>query len=295
MTEYQTYVLSEPTAPARLEIVPERGGMVTRWQVNDQEILYLDAARFADPTLSVRGGIPILFPICGNLPDDTYTLGDQTFQLKQHGFARNLPWQVSDQTPTSLTLVLNSNQETLAHYPFEFQLVFTYQLVGSTLEIHQRLFNHSQDTMPCSLGLHPYFCCQDKSSLAFDIPANQTWNQLTQEVSSFTGSFDLEQDEIDLALRPLSRQSATVQDRNRNLAITLTYDSFYSTLVFWTIKERDFYCLEPWSAPRNAINTGESLTHLAPGVSMAASVTFLVSHQNNPLEKVDPHEAADTS
>jgi len=27
----------------------------------------MDTERFKDPTLSVQGGIPLLFPICGNL------------------------------------------------------------------------------------------------------------------------------------------------------------------------------------------------------------------------------------
>jgi D-hexose-6-phosphate mutarotase len=33
--------------------------MITRWQVQGQDILYLDAERFADPTLTVRGGVPM--------------------------------------------------------------------------------------------------------------------------------------------------------------------------------------------------------------------------------------------
>ena len=54
-----TYVLSDTDTPACLEIVPDRGGLVTRWQVEGQEIFYFDRDRFADPKLSVRGGIPI--------------------------------------------------------------------------------------------------------------------------------------------------------------------------------------------------------------------------------------------
>ncbi|WP_390883212.1 aldose epimerase family protein [Kovacikia minuta] len=109
---YTTYILSDQETNSILEIVPERGGIVTRWQVHGKDILYLDAERFADPALSVRGGIPILFPICGNLPDNTYTYNGQTYTLKQHGFARDLAWEVTEQVTqdrVSLTLVLNSN------------------------------------------------------------------------------------------------------------------------------------------------------------------------------------------
>ncbi len=54
--QYRTYVLSDQAARSRLEVVPERGGMITRWQVQDQELLYLDRERFANPELTVRGG-----------------------------------------------------------------------------------------------------------------------------------------------------------------------------------------------------------------------------------------------
>jgi galactose mutarotase-like enzyme len=35
--------------------------------------------------------------------------------------------------------------------------------------------------------------------------------------------------------------------------------------VVWTLKGRDFVCLEPWTCPGNALNTGERLLHLPPG------------------------------
>ncbi|MFM6308254.1 MAG: hypothetical protein ACKPGB_08300, partial [Dolichospermum sp.] len=37
------------------------------------------------------------------------------------------------------------------------------------------------------------------------------------------------------------------------------------------VKGKDFYCLEPWSATRNAFNTGDNLTVLAPGASCTAA------------------------
>lgn len=273
---YKTYVLSDQAAQSRLEVVPARGGIVTSWQLKGQEIFYLDQPRFSNPNLSVRGGMPILFPICGNLPDNTYTYEGQRFHLKQHGFARDLPWEVTAQTPTTLTLVLDSSELTQTDYPYNFQLSFTYKIEGSALKIHQHYFNRSRKPMPFSVGLHPYLLTDDKDQLSFEIPASQAWDRLTQETNSFTGLFDLSRDEIDTALRPLSGQSAAITDRSRNLKIVLSYDTLYSTLVFWTLKGQNFYCLEPWSGPRNALNTGEDLVHLAPETSLEALVTLNV-------------------
>lgn len=273
--QYKTYILSDETAGSQLEVVPERGGIITRWRVQGQEILYLDTERFANPDLSVRGGIPILFPICGNLPDNTYTYNGKQYTLKQHGFARDLPWKVTDQVTqdkVSLTLVLDSNEQTKAVYPFDFQLIFTYELQGNNLEIQQQYKNLSSTALPFSNGFHPYFVTSDKTQLKFEIPSQEYQDQRTKEIYPFNGNFDFNLDEIDVAFKQLSSKSAAVVDNSRNFKLTLDYGDDYPILVFWTIKGKDFYCLEPWSAPRNSLNTDEHLIVLESGASYTTSV-----------------------
>ncbi|MCU0536519.1 MAG: aldose epimerase [Hydrococcus sp. Prado102] len=279
--QYLTYILSDQKALSRLEVVPERGGIVTRWQIQGQNILYLDAERFADSKLSVRGGIPILFPICGNLPDNTYTHKGKQYTLKQHGFARDLPWEVAEQkteNAASITLILNSNEQTRAVYPFDFKLAFTYELQGNRLKILQRYTNNSSEVMPFSTGLHPYFSVGDKTQLAFDIPSSEYQDQQSQEFFPFTGNFDFNRDEIDVAFRSLSRHSTSATDDRRRLKIAISYSDLYSTLVFWTVKGKEYFCLEPWSAPRNALNTGEKLISLQPGETCETVVEIAVSY-----------------
>ncbi|MBO9999254.1 MAG: aldose epimerase [Cyanobacteria bacterium SID2] len=277
---YQTYVLCDENAGSRLEIVPERGGLVTRWNVRERDILYFDEERFANPELSVRGGIPILFPICGNLPTNTYTHNGKSYTLKQHGFARDLPWKVVDRDTdecASLTLELTSNDRTRAVYPFDFQLTFTYKLQGNSLEIVQRYINPSDDlVLPFSTGLHPYFQVSDKSKLQFLIPSKQYWDGIDGTLRDFHGTFDFDRDEIDVAFTQLSSQQASVRDTERGLQLQLDYNSTYSTLVFWTVKGKDYYCLEPWSAPRNALNTGDRLIYVHPRSSLETLVRFAV-------------------
>ncbi|MFM7425947.1 MAG: aldose epimerase [Elainella sp.] len=272
--QYQTYVLTDAASSAALEVVPERGGIITSWKLGGQELLYLDVERFSHPELTVRGGIPILFPTCGNLPDNLYRYAGQAYSLKQHGFARDLPWQVvatDTQAAAALTLELTSNQQTRQGYPFEFQLRFTYELQGQSLTLRQQHTNLSDRPMPFASGLHPYFSVANKAQLQFQIPASHYQDQRSQAQQPFSG-FDFELDEIDVAFRPLSQQSAQVIDPERGLRLSLDYDPAYSTLVFWTIKGKDYYCLEPWTAPRNALNTGDSLLVLEPGQSLETVV-----------------------
>jgi galactose mutarotase-like enzyme len=275
-----TYVLSDTATASRLEIVPDRGGIATLWQIEGQEIFYLDRERFTDPSLSVRGGIPILFPIAGNLPDNQYTVDGQTYTLKQHGFARDLPWQVTQQAvadAASLTLELTSTEATRAQYPFDFKLAFTFELQGHSLELRQQFTNLSAQPMPFSTGLHPYFLVSDKTQLEFEIPSTEFRNHIAGGVETFSGDFDFSQPEIDIAFQNLTAQSATVTDHHLKRKLTLSWSADYTKLVFWTVQGKDYYCLEPWTAPRNALNSGENLLILDPQQTLETNVQMAVA------------------
>ncbi|MEN9231125.1 MAG: hypothetical protein Q6L68_09485 [Thermostichus sp. DG02_5_bins_236] len=286
---YLTYLLKDEHSGAEAEIVPERGGILTRWRIAGQEILYMDEERFLDPGLTVRGGIPILFPICGNLPDNTYTHGGQSYTLKQHGFARNLPWQVVDQDQDDhacLTLMLESDGQTLAVYPFQFTLLFSYQLQGHQLILKQHITNRSPEPMPFSLGFHPYFQVEEasKPQLQFRIPAQELYDHREPHPAStnrrtpipFAGTFDWTAPEIDVAFKALTAQEATVVDPMAKRRLTLTYDECFRTLVFWTVQGKPFFCLEPWTGPRNALISGEHLIQLPPGDSLETQFVLQV-------------------
>ena len=95
-----------------IKFCPNRGGVITNWVSDGNEILYFDEKRFIDKTKSIRGGIPILFPICGNLSTSSSVFGKDYSQLTQHGFARDLQWQYSlNQNERSLCLFLNESKK----------------------------------------------------------------------------------------------------------------------------------------------------------------------------------------
>jgi len=133
---YAHWEFVHPSSGDRLRIVPERGGLVSEWLCNGREVLYFDQERYADPAKSIRGGIPVLFPICGNLPDDSLPLASGSYTLRQHGFARNLPWTLElleDQSGVRLSLV--DTADTRAAYPFAFRVQMDVRPVASALEI----------------------------------------------------------------------------------------------------------------------------------------------------------------
>jgi galactose mutarotase-like enzyme len=273
------YWLRDEAAGSAIAVLPDRGGIITEWQIDGQDYFYMDWDRYQDPKNSIRGGNPILFPICGNLPDNAYQLDGTTYPLNQHGFARNMVWTVTGtgtEDAASITLTLSSTPETLVGYPFEFEVSYTYVLKGNTLTIDQQYANKSDRPMPFSAGFHPYFAAADKSQLRFDIPSTESWAKGAETGVPFFNTFDFEVDEIDVAFGDLARSVAIVSDLQRHKRLVMTSGPEFSTLVFWTLKGIDFYCLEPWSAPRNAMNTGKHLLTIAPGAVQSLSVKLAI-------------------
>ena len=277
--QYHTYILTDEDAKSQVEVVPDKGGIITRWRINNKEIFYLDEERYSDPTKTVRGGVPILFPICGNLPEDTFNYQGESYTLVQHGFGRRKPWKVIETNTNncaSITITLESDSETLAVYPFKFAIAYTYELRGNSLKIWQTYTNKSDVKMPFSAGFHPYFQVGDKQKLEVDIPGSEYADNISKAAGvAFSGEFDYQQDEIDVAFTDISANSTSFSDRDNQRKVTLRYSDLFSTLVFWTVKGKDFICVEPWSAPRNAINTGEQLTILDPGSSCKADIEII--------------------
>jgi galactose mutarotase-like enzyme len=132
---------------------PERGGIITSLKLNGQEILYLDEETFNNTGVSVKGGIPILFPNAGPL-----TKNSEFPNLSQHGFARNSEWQ-TDNTENGFKETLSASESTLAMYPYDFNFSIEgkFERDGSFV-INQTIENKEEGKeLPIAMGLHPYF------------------------------------------------------------------------------------------------------------------------------------------
>jgi len=157
-----------------IKFCPQRGGVITNWISDGKEILYFDEKRFIDKKKSIRGGIPILFPICGNLNTSSSVFGKEYLQLTQHGFARDLQWQFRfNENKKSLCLFLNESKKTKKYYPFDFELKIEVTLKINSLEFEIIIHNKTDFAMPINIGLNTYLNVSDFKNLEFiDNPLN---------------------------------------------------------------------------------------------------------------------------
>lgn len=75
----------------------------------------------------------------------------------RHGFARTSLFEVIEQEPTAVTMLLRSNEESLAIYPFAFALEASLRLEGTTIKRKVVVKNYGKEPLPFALGFHQAF------------------------------------------------------------------------------------------------------------------------------------------
>jgi len=264
---YPHIEFSESVDGDLLRVVPERGGLITGWRSAGRERLYFDHERFLDPLLSVRGGIPVLFPICGGLPGGVLSLPQGRFQLPQHGFARDLPWQLRPLADgRGIGLELEHNATTLALYPFRFLLRLEVRLAPGTLDISALVHNHDDEPMPFSFGLHPYFRIADLATARFEGLPDRCVDQLTGQECDTDQQIDLMAEGIDLLAHPAG--PVRLIDPSGGTTLELQTSAPLDRVVIWSDPPRRMVCLEPWTAPRGALVSGVGRLEVLPGAQL---------------------------
>lgn len=100
---------------------------------------------------------PWLFPVVGASSGGRVRVGDETYPMAQHGFARDLTFTVTAQAPDAVTMRLTDSTETRARYPFAFTLDVTARVTPGCLAFAIAVENSGDTALPYALGFHPAF------------------------------------------------------------------------------------------------------------------------------------------
>ena len=103
------------------------------------------------------GQAPVLFPIIGQLIGDKYRYNGKEYTMPKHGLARKLPFAVKECGGAKAVFSLESDENTLKSYPFEFELLVIFELCGKSLVNTMTVINKTDGEMYFSIGAHPGF------------------------------------------------------------------------------------------------------------------------------------------
>lgn len=240
-----------------------------------------------DPAIWARRA-PILFPFIGRLKDNSYLLDGVPYTIPTHGFARDMEFQVSGRSDTSVSLRLTHTEETLKRYPFPFFLTVTYTLEDNTLVKTHRVDNPGDRPMLYELGAHDGFRASAADGWSILLPGveelrpygmdqallltppERTWplsgGQLALTPWVYGG--------LDTVILDAPAQArAVLADPQGRPRVTVSFPDF-PYIAFWTANkgvDSGYVCIEPWSALPDATFVGRELRDkrgvrcLAPG------------------------------
>ncbi len=279
---FSVYELHDTDNNSFISVIPELGGMVSEFRIDGEDVLYFDKELYASEFANMEvGGNPFLFPITGRLTNGSYIANGSEYFMEKHGFAHKMPWQVRDikeGNEGKIIIELKQNEESLKSYPFKFRVALTYILKGNSLYIYQEYMNEGEEEMPFYSGFHPFFKVRDKKDLRFDIYAEKYVDctdgyadYYRSRIKEYNGAIDfgLPIDYI-FPLKKKEINEFSIQEQGKKLTVEMSEE--YEFLVMWTLKGKDFICVEPWMSAPDAFNTGKGIIKLRPGDSKQAWV-----------------------
>ncbi|HEX4374182.1 MAG TPA: aldose 1-epimerase family protein [Puia sp.] len=235
---------------------------------------------------------PILFPIVGTLKNDEYFYNNRYYKLGRHGFARDMEFEPKNQTANSISFLLISNETTLQHFPFQFELIIKYSIEKDNLTVMYILKNISEGDMYFSIGAHPAFKVPlvDGTEYADHYLQFNKDETLPRWPISPDGLIEKTPEPFlqDQNVLPLRKElfykdalvfkhpvSSTVSLLSNKTDHGLHFNfSGFPYLGIWAAKNADFVCIEPWCGIADSVDSDQQITNKEGIIKLNAGEIF---------------------
>ncbi len=202
------------------------------------------------------GQSPILFPIIGRLLDDKYCLNGNEYTMAKHGIVRKKPFKLVESTKDTLTFIQTDDAESLALYPFHFELKVKFILTNCGLRVIHTVTNTDEKEMYFSFGAHPGFNCEIGDFLEFSEDSELLTERIDNESILIDEKFpvDMSENKIELTktlfdndaliLSGLKSKNIKIKSNKHDRIISFNFDSPF--LGIWAKPDAPYVCIEPW-------------------------------------------------
>ena len=192
----------------------------------------------------------------------------------QHGFARDMEFEPVTKLDNFHSYVLKSNKNTLARYPFEFELYTTYRLDENKLTTIYKVINVGTTNMPFGIGGHPAFRIDAEELkngnyyLEFEEPEEKIHflylvdgligteyarNIMVDKTKIYLDKDSFNNDALIMKGITSSKISLKRRDTNKKL-LTMDFSGF-PYLAVWSKPNAPFLCIEPWKNTADTVKT----------------------------------------
>lgn len=208
---------------------------------------------------------PILFPFVGRLKNGEYTHEGKTYPMTQHGFARELEFQLEGLKEKEIWFGLRWQEETLKRYPFHFVLHIGYRLEGNSVQVMWRVENREENRrMYFAIGGHPgfrwpveegtdplgYFIEFDRQEIEYySIDSRGLLLKESHRLPLAEGRYQLQKDTFDkdaLVIEPYRTQKISLCTPDKRPYVTMEFDSPSVGIYSQAGLRAPYLCIEPW-------------------------------------------------
>jgi galactose mutarotase-like enzyme len=237
-----------------------------------------------------KGRCPILFPICGGLKNDTYTLNGKTYNQQKHGFIRFAEFTVDRVYGDTAVLSARETEETLKTFPWRFVFKVTFTLKESSLAISYTVENLDSTTMYFNVGAHEGYATPEgieEYELVFDEEEELAVNSLSGNLighdkkpfmSGKVLPLKKEHFSIDaIILEELRSRAVTLRHKGGNRSVRVEYPDLDHMLV-WQMCGAPYVCIEPWNGMPDFCDADGDITKKTYITPLEAGKSYTSTH-----------------
>ena len=219
-----------------------------------------------------RRQAPILFPIVGSLKDNTTKIDGKNYHMSQHGFARDMVFDIVKLSEREHEYVLKYNEDTLKQYPFKFELYVSYLVYGNELTIKYRVKNVDNKPMYFGIGGHPAF--------KIDLKGNDykvEFEKVEDEIKFYqldSGLISYENTYINRSL--LSNNCIKIKNDINKMEFDFTG---FKYLALWSKKNAPFLCIEPWYTTADYVDSNQIFEEKKDNIKLDSGNEFACSYK----------------
>lgn len=241
---------------------------------------------------------PVLFPFVGAPKNKEYRYEGKTYAMGQHGFARDMEFELETNERGRIWFLLTSTEETYAKYPFHFKLHIGYALEKNEVRVLWKVENTDSKPMYFAIGAHPAFLCPihgESDKLGYGLKFGGLTDELhhhgntpdgmavmddevlalTDGAVTFTPGFF---DKCTYMVEGAQTGKVSLLDREGEPYVTVRFEA--PLFAVWSPegKEAPFVCIEPWYGRCDAVDFEGSLAERAYENALASGGTFTASY-----------------
>ena len=236
---------------------------------------------------------PVLFPIVGKLKQNKTIINGRTYEMSQHGFARDLEFEPITKLNNFHSYVLKSNPSTLAKYPFEFSLYITYRTDENKLTTIYKVVNDGENNMTFGIGGHPAFIINQKDLyneeyyLEFEEDEEKIHflylvdgligTEYAKNIMKDKRKIQITKDTFNndaVIMKGITSHKISLKKKTGSKTLlTMDFEGF-PYLGIWSKPGAPFICIEPWYTTADTVKSTGVFTQKTDTITLAPKKEF---------------------